>query len=217
MPQKYCRKWSAVALPPDLVTDQTSAHDPLGGYIPAGLTVEQAAKLRESNPRLVSPVPWRACVHAPGHVDMQKAGAIVFDYGNNIRQNAYKQGVKDAFAFPGFVPAYIRPQFCEGRGPFRWVALSGDPADIAVTDDLVLELFPEKKDLRRWIEMARQKGCLPGGFRPESAGWDTANASSLAWPSLTWSGAARSRLPSSSGATTWTAGLSPRPTGRPKP
>ncbi len=148
---------------PDLVTDQTSAHDPLGGYIPAGLTVEQAAKLRESNPReYIARSMESMAVHVRAMLDMQKAGAIVFDYGNNIRQNAYKQGVKDAFAFPGFVPAYIRPQFCEGRGPFRWVALSGDPADIAVTDDLVLELFPEKKDLRRWIEMARQKVAFQG-------------------------------------------------------
>ena len=148
---------------PDLVTDQTSAHDPLGGYIPAGLTVEQAAKLRKSNPReYIARSMESMAVHVRAMLDMQKAGAIVFDYGNNIRQNAYKQGVKDAFAFPGFVPAYIRPQFCEGRGPFRWVALSGDPADIAVTDDLVLELFPEKKDLRRWIEMARQKVAFQG-------------------------------------------------------
>ncbi|HCX78951.1 MAG TPA: urocanate hydratase, partial [Firmicutes bacterium] len=93
---------------------------------------------------------------------MQKAGSIVFDYGNNIRQNALKQGVKDAFAFPGFVPAYIRPQFCEGRGPFRWAALSGDPADIAATDDLVLELFPDDVNLRRWITMAREQVAFQG-------------------------------------------------------
>ena len=101
-------------------------------------------------------------IHVQAMLDMQKAGAIVFDYGNNIRQNAYKQGVADAFNFPGFVPAYIRPQFCEGRGPFRWVALSGDPADIAVTDDLVLELFPERQGLRRWIEMARERVAFQG-------------------------------------------------------
>jgi urocanate hydratase len=100
--------------------------------------------------------------HVRAMLDMQKAGAITFDYGNNIRQNAFKQGVKDAFAFPGFVPAYIRPQFCEGRGPFRWVALSGDPADIAVTDDLVLELFPTDENLRRWINMAREQVAFQG-------------------------------------------------------
>lgn len=148
---------------PDLVTDQTSAHDPLGGYIPAGLSLEEAAALRQSDPQAyIARAMESMATHVRAMLDMQKAGAIVFDYGNNIRENAYKQGVTDAFNFPGFVPAYIRPQFCEGRGPFRWVALSGDPADIAVTDDLVLELFPEKQDLRRWIEMARERVAFQG-------------------------------------------------------
>lgn len=148
---------------PDLVTDQTSAHDPLGGYIPAGMTLEEASVLRSQDPEAyIARSMESMAVHVQAMLDFQKAGSIVFDYGNNIRQNAYQQGVQDAFAFPGFVPAYIRPQFCEGRGPFRWVALSGDPADIAVTDDLVLELFPDKQDLRRWIEMARERVAYQG-------------------------------------------------------
>lgn len=148
---------------PDLVTDQTSAHDPLAGYIPAGMTLEEARELRSSNPKTyIARAMESMGVHVQAMLAMQKAGSIVFDYGNNIRQNAFKQGVADAFSFPGFVPAYIRPQFCEGRGPFRWVALSGDPADIAVTDDLVLELFPENEGLRRWIELARERVAFQG-------------------------------------------------------
>lgn len=148
---------------PDLVTDQTSAHDPLGGYVPAGLSLEDAVALRKADPKeYIARSMASMAVHVQAMLDMQKAGSIVFDYGNNIRQNAFKQGVKDAFAFPGFVPAYIRPQFCEGRGPFRWAALSGDPADIAVTDDLVLELFPNDVNLRRWITMAREKVAFQG-------------------------------------------------------
>ncbi len=148
---------------PDLVTDQTSAHDPLGGYVPAGLSLEDAITLRESDPEeYVSRSMASMAIHVQAMLDMQKAGSIVFDYGNNIRQNAYQQGVKNAFDFPGFVPAYIRPQFCEGRGPFRWAALSGDPADIAATDDLVLELFPEDVNLRRWITMAREQVAFQG-------------------------------------------------------
>lgn len=148
---------------PDLVTDQTSAHDPLGGYIPAGLTLEAAGKLRATDPQAyIAKAMESMATHVQAMLDMQGAGSIVFDYGNNIRQNAYEKGITDAFSFPGFVPAYIRPQFCEGRGPFRWVALSGDPADIAVTDDLVLELFPEKQDLRRWIELAQERVAFQG-------------------------------------------------------
>ncbi|MGI6362783.1 MAG: urocanate hydratase [Bacillota bacterium] len=148
---------------PDLVTDQTSAHDPLGGYVPAGLSLEEAIALRQSDPEeYISRAMASMAIHVQAMLDMQKAGSIVFDYGNNIRQNAYKQGVKNAFDFPGFVPAYIRPQFCEGRGPFRWAALSGEPADIAATDDLVLELFPEDVNLRRWITMAREKVAFQG-------------------------------------------------------
>ncbi|MTI95529.1 MAG: urocanate hydratase [Firmicutes bacterium] len=143
---------------PDLVTDQTSAHDPLGGYVPAGMTLEAANQLRAENPDQYIKLAKRSmAVHVQAILDMQKAGAIAFDYGNNIREQALQEGVQNAYDFPGFVPAYIRPQFCEGRGPFRWVALSGDPQDIAVTDDLVLELFPKDEGLRRWITMAREQ------------------------------------------------------------
>jgi urocanate hydratase len=148
---------------PDLVTDQTSAHDPLGGYVPAGLTLDEAIALRTADPEgYIARSMESMAIHVQAMLDMQKAGAKVFDYGNNIRENAFKQGVKDAFAFPGFVPAYIRPQFCEGRGPFRWVALSGDPADIAVTDDLVLKLFPNDVNLHRWITLARERVAFQG-------------------------------------------------------
>ena len=142
---------------PDVVTDQTSAHDPLD-YIPLGLTIEQADKLRQSDPD-----EYRRCslqsmtVHVEAMLTMQQAGAVVFDYGNNIRQQAFNQGVENAFDFPGFVPAYIRPLFCQGKGPFRWVALSGDPEDIYRTDEVILQLFPEDEHLQRWIKMARER------------------------------------------------------------
>ncbi|HKO05671.1 MAG TPA: urocanate hydratase, partial [Candidatus Acidoferrales bacterium] len=128
---------------PDLLTDQTSAHDPVGGYIPQGLSVEQAAELRQRDAaeyrrRSLASI----ALHVQGMLDLMRLGAVTFDYGNNIRTYAFEQGVKDAYAFPGFVPAYIRPQFCEGRGPFRWAALSGEASDIHRTDQLVLELFP---------------------------------------------------------------------------
>lgn len=140
---------------PDLLTDQTSAHDPLGGYIPQGYTVEQAAELRRRDPadyqkRSLDSI----AAHVRGMLDLQKLGAVTFDYGNNIRTFAHKNGVADAYDFPGFVPAYIRPLFCEGRGPFRWAALSGEPSDIARTDQLVLEMFPHDEILNRWIKLA---------------------------------------------------------------
>jgi urocanate hydratase len=143
---------------PDILTDQTSAHDPLNGYIPAHLSLEDAARLRKERPdeylrRSMDSI----AAHVRSMLDLQKRGAVTFDYGNNIRGQALKAGVTNALDIPGFVPAYIRPLFCEGRGPFRWAALSGDPADIAVTDDLVLEMFPENDSLCRWIRMARTK------------------------------------------------------------
>ena len=142
---------------PDILTDQTSAHDPLNGYIPRGYTVEQAAELRkEVRPYLEASLDSIAR-HVEGMLRLQKMGAVTFDYGNNIRTFAFERGVKNAYDFPGFVPAYIRPLFCEGRGPFRWVALSGDPQDIAVTDDLVLQLFPHNRILERWINLARKR------------------------------------------------------------
>lgn len=142
---------------PDLMTDQTSAHDELIGYIPEGLSLEAAAELRLKDPKTYTA---RAIASMGRHVEamleFKKRGAHVFDYGNNIRAQAVKAGVKNAFDFPGFVPAYIRPQFCEGRGPFRWVALSGDPQDIKVTDQALSELFPEDKGLQRWLAMAAE-------------------------------------------------------------
>ncbi len=143
---------------PDVLTDQTSAHDPLNGYIPQGLTLEQAAELRKRDPKgyLERSLDSMAR-HVEGMLRLQKMGAVTFDYGNNIRTYAFQRGVKNAYDFPGFVPAYIRPLFCEGRGPFRWVALSGDASDIAVTDDLVLELFPHNRILSRWISLAKKR------------------------------------------------------------
>jgi urocanate hydratase len=143
---------------PDLLTDQTSAHDPLNGYVPHGMSLEAALELRRTDPRGYEERSLDSIArHVEGMLRLQKMGAVTFDYGNNIRTFAYQRGVKDAYDFPGFVPAYIRPLFCEGRGPFRWVALSGDPQDIAVTDDLVLELFPDDQILKRWINLARKR------------------------------------------------------------
>ena len=142
---------------PDVVTDQTSAHDALD-YVPSGLSIEQAQKLRQSDPAEYRRRSLESmAVHVKAMLKMQQAGAVVFDYGNNIRQQAFNVGVKNAFDFPGFVPAYIRPLFCEGKGPFRWVALSGDPEDIYRTDETILELFPEDQHLNRWIKMARER------------------------------------------------------------
>ncbi|MAP84168.1 MAG: urocanate hydratase [Candidatus Marinimicrobia bacterium] len=141
---------------PDMVTDQTSAHDELDGYVPNGLSYDDALKLRESDPRTYIKESFRAMAeHCEGILKLKKMGSIAFDYGNNLRGQAKKAGVKNAFDYPGFVPAYIRPLFCDGKGPFRWVALSGDPEDIYKTDEKVLELFPDDKPLKRWISKAR--------------------------------------------------------------
>jgi urocanate hydratase len=143
---------------PDILTDQTSAHDPLNGYVPNGMSLDQALELRKNDSKAYLEKSLDAMArHVEGMLRLQKMGSVTFDYGNNIRTFAFQRGVKDAYDFPGFVPAYIRPLFCEGRGPFRWVALSGDPADIAVTDDLVLELFPQNRILNRWINLARKR------------------------------------------------------------
>ncbi len=142
---------------PDVVTDQTSAHDPMYGYIPAGLSLEEAATLRTANPDAYRQAAFDSMTtHVQAMLDWQRQGAVVFDYGNNLRQRAFDNGLKEAFDYPGFVPAYIRPLFCEGKGPFRWVALSGDPADIYATDEAILELFPEDEHLARWIRMAQR-------------------------------------------------------------
>jgi urocanate hydratase len=143
---------------PDILTDQTSAHDPLNGYVPNGMTLEAAVELRKNDPKAYLERSLNAMSrHVEGMLRLQNMGSVTFDYGNNIRTFAHQNGVKNAYDFPGFVPAYIRPLFCEGRGPFRWVALSGDPADIAVTDDLVLEMFPKNQILERWIKLARKR------------------------------------------------------------
>ncbi|BDG35327.1 urocanate hydratase [Saccharococcus caldoxylosilyticus] len=143
---------------PDVLTDQTSAHDPLNGYIPAGMTLEEAAELRQRDPKqYIRRAKQSIAEHVKAMLAMQKQGAVTFDYGNNIRQVAKDEGVEEAFHFPGFVPAYIRPLFCEGKGPFRWVALSGDPEDIYKTDEVILREFSDNQHLCNWIRMAREK------------------------------------------------------------
>ena len=143
---------------PDLLTDQTSAHDPLNGYVPRGLSLDEALALRESD---AAAYQQRSLATMADHVramlSLQKRGAHTFDYGNNLRAGAQEAGVANAFDIPGFVPVYVRPLFCEGKGPFRWVALSGDPADLATTDDVILELFPDNEPLVRWITLAQEK------------------------------------------------------------
>ncbi|MGZ4144953.1 MAG: urocanate hydratase [Actinomycetota bacterium] len=142
----------------DVVTDQTSAHDPLNGYIPRGHSVEEATELRAKDPhRYVDEARASMAVHCEAMVAMQKAGAEVFDYGNNLRGEAQQGGFSDAFSYPGFVPAYIRPLFAEGKGPFRWVALSGNPADIDATDRAVADLFPDNEGLQRWLRLAKER------------------------------------------------------------
>lgn len=148
---------------PDLLTDQTSAHDPLVGYIPEGYSVQQAEVFRKENQKAYLDAAYASMAkHVRCMLEMQKRGAITFDYGNNLRARAKEVGVENAFDFPGFVPAYIRPLFCKGSGPFRWVALSGDPADIKVTDDALRELFPHKTHLLKWLDMAQERIAFQG-------------------------------------------------------
>ncbi|MEN6520347.1 MAG: urocanate hydratase [Armatimonadota bacterium] len=148
---------------PDVLTDQTSAHDELNGYIPSGMSFEKALELRKNDPKAYIAAAYKSMArHMEAMLGMQKAGAITFDYGNNLRGQAKKAGVENAFDVPGFVPEYIRPLFCEGKGPFRWAALSGDPKDILTTDEALLELFPENKSLERWIRMAEDKVAFQG-------------------------------------------------------
>ncbi len=143
---------------PDVLTDQTSAHDPLDGYVPNGMSLEAALALRESDPEAYQRESFRTMVdHTKAMIELQSRGADTFDYGNNLRGHAKQAGLENAFDFEGFVPKYVRPLFCEGKGPFRWAALSGDPADIAVTDRIILELFPEDEALCRWIRMAGER------------------------------------------------------------
>jgi urocanate hydratase len=148
---------------PDTLTDQTSAHDPLIGYVPHTINNTQAAIMRQEDPEKYLALSYESMhLHVQLMLELQSMGAITFDYGNNIRARAQEHGLTNAFDFPGFVPAYIRPLFCEGKGPFRWAALSGDPEDIAVTDELILSLFPNNKSLQRWIPMAKEKIAFQG-------------------------------------------------------
>jgi urocanate hydratase len=147
---------------PEVVTDQTSAHDPLM-YVPEGLSIAEANALRMSDPRDYEERSMDSMArHVEAMLAFQAAGSEVFDYGNNLRQRAFDRGVKNAFDFPGFVPAYVRPLFCKGKGPFRWVALSGDPEDIYRTDEAVKELFPDDRHLHRWLDMARERVHFQG-------------------------------------------------------
>src|SRR6185369_4382786 len=147
----------------DAVTDQTSAHDPLNGYVPAGMSLEKAAELRAQDPAAyVAQSTASMATHVEAMLALKRAGAVAFDYGNNIRKQAFDAGCSDAFEIPGFVPEYIRPLFCEGKGPFRWVALSGDAEDIRKTDDLALEMFPEDRTLNRWLRLARERVHFQG-------------------------------------------------------
>jgi len=148
---------------PDVLTDQTSAHDPLNGYVPVGMTLEEADELRKRDPKAYEKKSKQSiAAHVSAMLEMQQKGSITFDYGNNIRQIAKGEGVENAFDFPGFVPAYIRPQFCEGKGPFRWAALSGDPEDIYKLDDVILKEFSYNEHLCHWIRMAREKISFQG-------------------------------------------------------
>ncbi len=148
---------------PDTLTDQTSAHDPLIGYWPHEISMEEAKVLRDSDPEKYLEYAYRSMYrHVELMLQLQQQGAITFDYGNNIRARALEKGLKNAFDFPGFVPAYIRPLFCEGKGPFRWAALSGDPADIAVTDELISKMFPQNASLQRWLKLAKEKIAFQG-------------------------------------------------------
>jgi len=158
LPELVRRRWR-----PDVVTDQTSAHDPLGGYVPGGIGLEEAIALRSLDPKAYVERSMASMgAHVRAMLEFQRAGAVVFDYGNNIRQHALEAGIEDAFDFPGFVPAFIRPLFCEGKGPFRWVALSGDPEDILKTDRALIELFPENESLHRWLRLAEERVPFQG-------------------------------------------------------
>jgi urocanate hydratase len=148
---------------PDIVTDQTSAHDELNGYIPNGMTYQEALRLRQTDPKeYIQRTTDAMVVHCQAMIDLQKRGAVVFDYGNNLRGQAFAHGLKNAFAFPGFVPAYIRPLFCQGKGPFRWAALSGDPYDIAITDEVIKQEFSDNPHLIRWIDLASKRVAFQG-------------------------------------------------------
>jgi len=202
---------------PDCVTDQTSAHDPVNGYLPKGWTLDDWETRRANDAAGVAKAAKRSMAeHVRAMLDFWKLGVPTIDYGNNIRQMALEEGVADAFSFPGFVPAYIRPLFCRGIGPFRWAALSGEPEDIFRTDAKVKELLPDNRHLHDWLDMAKAKirfQGLPAG----SAGWVWATVTGSASPSTTWWPAANCLRPSSSGAIISMPVPLPRPIARPKP
>jgi urocanate hydratase len=178
---------------PDAVTDQTSAHDPVNGYLPLGWTVEKWAQMRERAPEVVEEAARQSmAVHVEAMLAFRGHGIPTFDYGNNIRQVAKDAGVAHAFDFPGFVPAYVRPLFCRGVGPFRWVALSGDPEDIYRTDEKVKELIPDDPHLHRWLDMARERIAFQG--LPARICWvGSGSATGSVWPSTRWWPTASSR------------------------
>jgi urocanate hydratase len=188
--------WAAAGERFDAVTDQTSAHDALGGYVPAEISLGDALVLRRTEPDVYIRRARRSmAAHVRAMLDFLAAGAVVFDYGNNLRAQAQEAGVEEAFAYPGFVPAFIRPQFCEGRGPFRWAALSGDPGDILRTDRAILELFPDDLGLRRWIEMAEAKVPFQGlPARICWLGYGERARAGLAFNELVRSGAVRAPI-----------------------
>ena len=215
-PEIYARM-KAGGLRPDMVTDQTSAHDPLNGYLPQGWTVAEAKAKRETDPKAVERAARASMkVHVAAMVDFWNAGVPTLDYGNNIRQVALDEGLETAFAFPGFVPAYIRPLFCRGIGPFRWCALSGDPEDIYKTDAAMKKLFPDNAHLHAWLDMARERIAFQG--LPARICWIGLGDRHLAGSDVQRHGGAavNSRPPSSSVVIIWTQGPSPARTGKPR-
>ena len=202
-------------VPVDIVTDQTSAHDPLS-YLPEDVSLDDWHDYADKKPAEFTERARQSMArHVAAMVGFMDAGAEVFDYGNSIRDEARLGGFGRAFAFPGFVPAYIRPLFAEGKGPFRWAALSGDPADIRATDEAVLSLFPGNEHLRQVDPRGAGAGRVPGAARPDLLARLRRAGQGRGWRSTTWSRRARCPRPSSSAATTWTPGRSPPPTGRP--
>ena len=201
---------------PDMVTDQTSAHDPLNGYLPKGWSWEEYRQRAQTEPAKVAAAAKQSMAdHVKAMLAFQQMGVPTFDYGNNIRQMAKETGVDNAFDFPGFVPAYIRPLFCRGIGPFRWAALSGDPQDIYKTDAMVKELIPDDEHLHRWLDMARERISFRT-CRRASAGLASASAPSWARRSTRWCAAANCPLRSSSAATTRIPAPFPARTVKPK-
>ena len=217
MPPTCCPALVARGVTPDVLTDQTSAHDALNGYVPNGMSLDEANRLRDRDPQdYIARSMAAMAAHVRAMLVLKDRGAVTFDYGNNIRAQARQAGVANAFDIPGFVPEYIRPLFCEGKGPFRWAALSGDPEDIRVTDEAALEMFPHNEALVRWIHLARERVAFQGlPARILLARLRRARA--LRTPHQRTGPRRRaSRRRSSSAATISTPARSRRPTARPK-